>query len=207
MLRIMTFAFFIATLGMAGVLFKIKYDTRSLQLEMVQLRQQISVERQQVAVLKAEWSILTTPKRIDKIARQIGLIPLAPEQIISFRDLEALPMDHSRPFASMDNSGEPAVSVIGEVDVVEGKDEDLRALKDFGLGVDAELAGGKQTSDQVKKHQKSNLETGANFTGKQDRLPGRREAVTEFIKRASFEGRDLNQLDISNSSGEVKNAN
>lgn len=101
MLRFLTITIFVVTLGMAGVLYKIKYDTRSLQLETVQLQQKIAVEQQQLAVLKAEWSILTQPQRIEALAKSIGLKPLSPKQIISFRDLDNLPVNNAVPFAHL----------------------------------------------------------------------------------------------------------
>lgn len=101
MLRILTMAVFAITLCMAGVLYKIKYDTRSLQFETVQLRKKIALERQQLAVLKAEWSILTQPKRVEELATTIGLKPLSPEQILSFKDLNDLPENNHVPFAAL----------------------------------------------------------------------------------------------------------
>ncbi len=101
MLRFLTGLVFVATLCVAGVLYKIKYDARSLQREVVSLRKQIAVERQQLAVLKAEWSILTHPRRIDQFARELGLAPLSPEQILSFRDLDALPFRQGQSLASL----------------------------------------------------------------------------------------------------------
>lgn len=101
MLRFLTVPIFCVTLCMAGVLYKIKYDTRSLQLEAVQLRKEIALERQRLAVLKAEWSILTRPERIEQLAGSIGLKPLSPKQIISFRELDALPENEHVPFASL----------------------------------------------------------------------------------------------------------
>jgi len=92
MLRFLTISVLAATLCVAGVLYKIKYDTRGLQREAVALRKEIATERQQLAVLKAEWSILTHPRRIDKLASLLGLEPLKPQQIISYRDLDALPL-------------------------------------------------------------------------------------------------------------------
>ena len=103
MLRFLTGLVFVATLCVAGVLYKIKYDARGLQREVVTLRKQIAVERQQLAVLKAEWSILTHPARIDQFARELGLAPLSPQQILSFRDLDVLPL---RPGQSLASIGE-----------------------------------------------------------------------------------------------------
>ena len=87
MLRIITVTVFVATLGVTAILYKLKYDTRSLQLEAVELRRQIEAERAQLAVLKAEWSVLTQPQRIDRLAGEMGLKPLDPKQIINFSDL------------------------------------------------------------------------------------------------------------------------
>ncbi len=101
MLRFLTSLVFVATLCVAGVLYKIKYDARGLQREAVELRKQIAVERQQLAVLKAEWSILTHPARIDQFARELGLAPLSPQQILSFRDLDALPLRPGEALASI----------------------------------------------------------------------------------------------------------
>lgn len=93
MLRILTVLALMATLGMAGVVYKLKYETRELQLRAAKLRQQIVAERSQVAVLKAEWSIFTKPERIDKFARKLGLSPLEAPQIISPRDIDSLPFN------------------------------------------------------------------------------------------------------------------
>ena len=92
MLRLLTVTVFAATLVVTGVLYKLKYDTRALQLETVQLRQQIEAERDQVAVLKAEWSMLTQPERVDLFADSLGLKPLSPKQIVSFHDIDSIPL-------------------------------------------------------------------------------------------------------------------
>lgn len=92
MLRLLTVTVFAATLVVTGVLYKLKYDTRALQLETVQLRKQIEAERDQVAVLKAEWSMLTQPERVDLFADSLGLKPLSPKQIMSFHDIESIPL-------------------------------------------------------------------------------------------------------------------
>lgn len=99
MLRIITVTVFVATLGVTAILYKLKYDTRSLQLEAVELRRQIEAERAQLAVLKAEWSVLTQPQRIDRLAGEMGLKPLDPKQIINFSDLKSLPYRAGKPVA------------------------------------------------------------------------------------------------------------
>ncbi|GJM03972.1 MAG: hypothetical protein DHS20C08_24730 [Rhodomicrobium sp.] len=100
MLRIITIVVFVATLSVTAVLYKLKYDTRSLQLTAVELRRQIDAERSQLAVLKAEWSVLTQPARIDQLASELGLKPLSPKQIISFRELNDVPRLPQKPVAA-----------------------------------------------------------------------------------------------------------
>lgn len=105
MLRFLTVSVFAATLGVVGILYKIKYDTRSLQREAVALTKQINRERQQLAVLRAEWSILTHPARVSQLAENFELKPLDPQQIISFRDIDALPFKAPPPLAKVDDGG------------------------------------------------------------------------------------------------------
>lgn len=91
MLRFLTISLMAATLCVAGILYKIKYDTRGLQREKAMLAKAIVAERRQLAILKAEWSFLTRPEQLDRLAKQVGLGQLDPEKIIAFRDLEQLP--------------------------------------------------------------------------------------------------------------------
>jgi hypothetical protein len=44
---------------------------------------------------------LTQPKRIEQLANSIGLQPLSPKQIISYRDLNNLPENQHVPFAAL----------------------------------------------------------------------------------------------------------
>lgn len=91
MLRIISCCVFAASLLVAGVLYKIKYDTRGLQREVLLLSKDIRHERKQLAIAKAEWSFLTRPDEVDRYARSLSLVPLSAEQILSFKDLEQLP--------------------------------------------------------------------------------------------------------------------
>ncbi len=92
MLRIITVCVFVASLFVAGVLYKIKYDTRALQREAYSLRKAIKNEQKQLAIVKAEWSFLTRPQEVDRFARSLSLEPLEARQIVSFQDLDQLPM-------------------------------------------------------------------------------------------------------------------
>ncbi len=93
MLRIFTIFAFLATLGMAGVVYKLKYEARALQLQAAKLQRDIRLERNQLAVAKAEWSIVTKPEYIEDVARGIGLSPLKALQIITPNDIDQLPLN------------------------------------------------------------------------------------------------------------------
>lgn len=101
MLRFLTICVLAATLGVAGVLYKIKYDTRRLQGEAMMLSKQIANERRQLAVLKAEWSYLTRPGQIEGLAKSLDMAPLSPQQILSQRELDNLPLKAGKRLAKV----------------------------------------------------------------------------------------------------------
>lgn len=134
MLRFLTVSVFAATLCVAGILYKIKYDTRSLQRQTVVLRKQISQERLQLAVLKAEWSILTHPRRVDELAASLGLKPLTPEQIISFQDLDSLPFKKGKSLADIVQEKQAVIKVHSKI----GESLDVFASETFVGGFDVQ---------------------------------------------------------------------
>ncbi|TVR98751.1 MAG: hypothetical protein EA406_05685 [Rhodospirillales bacterium] len=88
-----TVVFVILAIGLAMVLFSIKYQVQDLEGQLSRVHRQIEVERRAHHVLQAEWSYLTDPERLRRLAeRHLDLAPLGPRQVGSFA---ALP----RPFA------------------------------------------------------------------------------------------------------------
>lgn len=123
MLRILTILAFMATLGMVGVVYKLKYETRELQLEAAKLRSQIIDERGQVAVLKAEWSMVTQPRQVEKLAKNLGLSALKAPQIITNKDIDSFPLNQEFNEARVNSEDELskksfAVRQLAEVDNV-----------------------------------------------------------------------------------------
>jgi cell division protein FtsL len=75
----------------AYVIYELKYETRALDRRAGELRQSIRSERDAVAVLRAEWSHLNRPERIEKLARKhLGLAPLKASQFMTARQYAAL---------------------------------------------------------------------------------------------------------------------
>lgn len=68
----------------AYVIYELKYQTQELDGRVAELRQSIKVEREAISVLRAEWSHLNRPERIEKLARKhLGLKPLKASQYIT----------------------------------------------------------------------------------------------------------------------------
>ncbi|MEC9367221.1 MAG: cell division protein FtsL [Pseudomonadota bacterium] len=78
-------------LGLAYGIYQIKYDTRDLDGQVAELRRAIQQERDSVAILRAEWSHLNRPERVERLARKhLGLEPLKSQQIVSMEQLASL---------------------------------------------------------------------------------------------------------------------
>jgi hypothetical protein len=92
----------------ASVVYKIKFDS-TLQAERVtRLGGELRRERDAIAVLRAEWARLDTPRRIQALAeRHLALQPAEPMQ---FGDFDRLPP--RPPAASPPPSGDPIATLI-----------------------------------------------------------------------------------------------
>ena len=76
---------------LAFVIYELKYESRALEQRVADVRQSIRTERDAVAVLRAEWSHLNRPKRIERLARKhLGLKPLKASQYLTAKQYEAL---------------------------------------------------------------------------------------------------------------------
>lgn len=77
----------------AAMTYKIKRDAEH-QMEMVQkLQAQIHTEEDTIDLLKADWSLLTQPARLQRLTElyqdQLGLVPVDPHQ---FSGIDTLPV-------------------------------------------------------------------------------------------------------------------
>jgi len=72
-------------------IYGLKYESRALEQRVAETRHSIRAERNAVAVLRAEWSHLNRPKRIERLARKhLGLKPLKAKQLLTAKQYEAL---------------------------------------------------------------------------------------------------------------------
>jgi hypothetical protein len=80
-----------ALIAAAAWTFKVKHDSERAMERVAKLEQQIQAEREAIDILHADWSLLNSPDRlqrlIDRHAEELGLEPLRPERIIAIEDV------------------------------------------------------------------------------------------------------------------------
>lgn len=83
-MRILSFLLLACLAALAVVIYEVKYETRGLEKRVAELRSSVREERDAIAVLRAEWSHLNRPERVERLARKhLGLRPLAARQMIT----------------------------------------------------------------------------------------------------------------------------
>ena len=98
MLRFVNVCLVLGLVALTYVIYQVKYDARSLDKEIVALNKSLETERDAIAVLRAEWSLLNRPERIDRLAKKyLKLAPPSPRQLktldtVSASDIERFPL-------------------------------------------------------------------------------------------------------------------
>lgn len=94
MMRVLNLLVIAALVAAASYVYKIKFEsTRQAEL-LAKLRTEIRQEQDAIAVLRAEWSKLNAPARVQDLAsRHLRLKPIDPRQYDSLRDLPERPPD------------------------------------------------------------------------------------------------------------------
>jgi cell division protein FtsL len=88
-MRLLNFIVIVALVLAAGYVYQVKFES-TLQAERVaKLRGEIRRERDTIAGLRAEWSKLETPSRIQALAQRH--LPLKPVDAWQFDELERVP--------------------------------------------------------------------------------------------------------------------
>jgi cell division protein FtsL len=92
MIRIINLLLVVAVIGLSVGLYDIKYRAQVADREAQRLEAKIAGEQEAIRVLRAEWSYLNQPERLQELAaRYTTLKPLTASQIGSFEDV---PMPH-----------------------------------------------------------------------------------------------------------------
>lgn len=99
MLRFVNICLVLGLVALAYVIYQVKYEARALDAEIASLGKQIDEERDAIAVLRAEWSLLNRPERIERLARKyLRLAPAKPAQLVTVdsvtdRDFDRTPAE------------------------------------------------------------------------------------------------------------------
>ncbi len=81
--------------GLALLIYEVKYETGVLDARAAELNKAIQEERDAIAVLRAEWSLLNRPERVERLARKyLGLEPLQAQRLVTLDGLDVQPMAH-----------------------------------------------------------------------------------------------------------------
>lgn len=95
MLRMLNFLLIGAMLVGAGVVYDLKYEAERAASRVSKINRKIDAERDAIATLKAEWSLLNQPKRLQDLTQRyrsyLELDPLDPTQIGTLDDIPFKP--------------------------------------------------------------------------------------------------------------------
>jgi len=107
MMRILNICVITALVAAAAYVYKIKFEsTREVQ-RVAKLRSEIRKENDTIATLRAEWSKLDNPARLQQLARRhLDLRPIDPKQFdqldrLPERPADLVPLDSADPIAAL----------------------------------------------------------------------------------------------------------
>jgi cell division protein FtsL len=90
-MRLINFVALGTLLGLVFLIYELKYETRRLESRAAELSKSIEEEKDNLAVMRAEWSLVSRPERVEQMAEKLlGLKPVKPEQIVPFQEAAAL---------------------------------------------------------------------------------------------------------------------
>lgn len=79
----------------AAYTYSAKHTTKRLQKQLVMIERQIEEEKDTIALLRAEWGLLTQPAKLQVLVEQFGdelqLMTLDPAQIVAIEDIPMRP--------------------------------------------------------------------------------------------------------------------
>jgi len=95
--------------GLVILIYDMKYETRRLESKAQQLARAIEDEKDNVALMRAEWSHVARPERVEKLARELlELEPVKTAQTINHQDfLDVLAHRPVPPVNAAENGWQP----------------------------------------------------------------------------------------------------
>lgn len=93
----------------AGFVYHLKYEAERATSEVARLHRKIQQEREQIATLRAEWSLLNQPRRLQEMAERyhsyLELEPLDPNQVGTIDEIPFRKPEGAAPVAAADGKG------------------------------------------------------------------------------------------------------
>jgi cell division protein FtsL len=84
MLRVFNICLVLGLVVLAYVIYQVKYEAKGLDAEIASLSKEIDAEHDSIAELRAEWSLLNRPERIERLAQKyLKLAPAKPTQLVT----------------------------------------------------------------------------------------------------------------------------
>ncbi|MDE2164841.1 MAG: hypothetical protein KGJ66_00705 [Alphaproteobacteria bacterium] len=100
-IRLSTIFWTLAVVIAGYAMFQVKFQVIRLDDELIHLNRQITATREETRVLKAEWTLLNDPQRLDRLnSAFLKLQPVAPAQIVTPAQLDQLPMRNASAVAA-----------------------------------------------------------------------------------------------------------
>jgi cell division protein FtsL len=97
MLRFVNICLVLGLVALAYVIYQVKYEARGLDGKIATLGKRIDEERDALAVLRAEWSLLNRPERIERLAQKyLKLAPAQPRQLLTVDTVSDRDFDRTR---------------------------------------------------------------------------------------------------------------
>jgi cell division protein FtsL len=79
-----------AVLVSAFFLYSLEHTTRGLERQVAKLKTEITDKREAIKLLNAEWSSLTRPERLQKLAEErLNLTQMTASQVVNMADLSS----------------------------------------------------------------------------------------------------------------------
>ena len=92
MIRLLNILAVIGLVASAAYAYSVKYDTLYQAGQVSKLKSQLHAERQAIAVLRAEWQLLTRPDRLQAaVERHLALEPIGTDHLARLSDLPNRP--------------------------------------------------------------------------------------------------------------------
>ncbi len=73
--------------GLTGALFLVKHEVQVLEKQVAKVETGVLTYRTNIRILQAEWTLLTSPQRLERLPRPQGLAALSGGQFKRFSDL------------------------------------------------------------------------------------------------------------------------